>query len=245
MQALKEFPNFSVSLIATDMDGTLTRSGRFDTHLLQALERLKATGIPVVIVTGRSAGWVSGLAHYLPVAGAIAENGGVFFQDGRVEYLVDVGEMAAYRGRLAHMFETLRDRFGQIRETEDNAFRQTDWTFDVTGLEPGALAEMAQMCEAAGWGFTFSTVQCHIMSAKQNKAAGLNQVLGRWFPSVDLAGLVTVGDSPNDETLFGFPHSIGVANVRDYVERLEQLPKFITIAEEGAGFCELVDRILG
>jgi HAD superfamily hydrolase (TIGR01484 family) len=244
MQPLEEFPNFSVSMIATDMDGTLTRSGRFDARLFQALERLKDAGIPVVVVTGRSAGWVSGLAHYLPVAGAIAENGGVFFQDGRVEYLVEVGEIADYRGRLAQMFETLRDRFGQIRETEDNAFRQTDWTFDVTGLASDELAVMAQMCASAGWGFTFSTVQCHIMSAKQNKAAGLQRVLARSYPGVDRSRLVTVGDSPNDETLFGFPHSVGVANVRDYVQVLGQLPKFVTVGEEGAGFCELVDRIL-
>jgi hydroxymethylpyrimidine pyrophosphatase-like HAD family hydrolase len=59
------------------MDGTLTRSGRFSSALLQDLEVLALAGIPVVIVTGRSAGWVSGLLHYLPIVGAIAENGGI------------------------------------------------------------------------------------------------------------------------------------------------------------------------
>ncbi len=245
---LAPFPGIPVSLIATDMDGTLTRSERFDTNLLRALERLAAAGIPVVVVTGRSAGWVSGIAHYLPVAGAIAENGGVFFQAGQAgsltEYLVEVGEISEYRSKLAAMFERLRDRFPQIRESADNAFRQTDWTFEVAGLTPVDLAEMAERCRVAGWNFTYSTVQCHIMSVAQNKAAGLKRVLGRSFPTVDFDRIVTVGDSPNDESLFGFEQSVGVANVRRYVTQLAQLPTYVTQAEEGAGFCELVDRIL-
>jgi HAD superfamily hydrolase (TIGR01484 family) len=245
---LAPFPNIPVSLIATDMDGTLTRSERFDTNLLRALERLAAAAIPVVVVTGRSAGWVSGIAHYLPVAGAIAENGGVFFQAGQAEYLmqylVEVGDILQYRSKLAAMFGVLRDRFPQIRESADNAFRQTDWTFEVTGLSTVALTEMAQICGAAGWSFTYSTVQCHIMSIEQNKAAGLKRVLGRSFPGVDFDRIVTVGDSPNDESLFGFEQSVGVANVRRYVTQLTQLPTYVTQAEEGAGFCELVDRVL-
>jgi predicted HAD superfamily phosphohydrolase YqeG len=46
----------NIRLIATDMDGTLTRQGKFTSALLQALENLAAVGIKVVIVTGRSAG---------------------------------------------------------------------------------------------------------------------------------------------------------------------------------------------
>ena len=72
-----------VKLIATDMDGTLTRQGSFSGDLLQGLERLQQRGWPVVIVTGRSAGWVQGIAHYLPVTGAMAENGGVYFPGAR------------------------------------------------------------------------------------------------------------------------------------------------------------------
>lgn len=46
-----------VRLVATDMDGTLTIAHKFSTCLLEALEALAAAGIPVVIVTGRLAGW--------------------------------------------------------------------------------------------------------------------------------------------------------------------------------------------
>jgi len=51
----------NLRLIATDMDGTLTQQGKFTAKLLQSLEELRAADIPVLIVTGRSGGWVSGL----------------------------------------------------------------------------------------------------------------------------------------------------------------------------------------
>lgn len=69
----------NIRLIATDMDGTLTRQEKFSSLLLQTLEALAAANLDVIIVTGRSAGWVEAIAHYLPVRGAIAENGGLFY----------------------------------------------------------------------------------------------------------------------------------------------------------------------
>jgi hydroxymethylpyrimidine pyrophosphatase-like HAD family hydrolase len=53
----------TVRLIATDIDGTLTTHGKFTPNVLQALTNLAQAGITVVLVTGRSAGWVSGLAY--------------------------------------------------------------------------------------------------------------------------------------------------------------------------------------
>ena len=52
-------------LIATDMDGTLTKNGKFTSQLLNSLECLLEAEIPVLIVTGRSAGWVSAIFSHL------------------------------------------------------------------------------------------------------------------------------------------------------------------------------------
>ena len=53
------------------------------------------------------------------------------------------------------------------------------------------------------------------------------------------------GDSPNDEPMFAyFPHSCGVANVRDFESSMKNLPAFVTQKRGGDGFCQLVDRIL-
>lgn len=238
----------SVRLLATDMDGTLTRRGKFSSALLRALEQLAQGDRAVLIVTGRSAGWVSGLANYLPVAGAIAENGGVFYEgcsaDGGLEpqWLVAIDDIEPHRRALAALFEDLRSRYPQLRESADNRFRLTDWTFDVAGLSPEVLAAIARDCGERGWGFTFSSVQGHLKLPQQDKAAGVRQVMSAQFPELAPQQVVTVGDSPNDASLFDrrqFPHSVGVANVADYRGQLEFEPQYVTQAAEGDGFCEL------
>jgi HAD superfamily hydrolase (TIGR01484 family) len=239
-----------IKLVATDMDGTLTIDEKFTPELLQAFDRLTQAGIAIVIVTGRSAGWVSAIAHYLPIYGAICENGGLFYSGELgelVEYLVPIADITQHRQRLAMMFQQLQTSFPAIQPASDNAFRLTDWTFDVTGLSQLDLAKMAQECESAGWGFTYSTVQCHIKLPTQEKAIGLHQVLKTHFPIITPAQVVTVGDSPNDVTLFdraNFPNSVGVANLQPYLDQIAHHPQFITALPGGKGFGELVDCLV-
>lgn len=232
-------------LIATDMDGTLTQQGKFTASLLQAFEDLSAAGIPVLIVTGRSAGWVSGLATYLPIAGAIAENGGLFYPEHSAEprLLTALPDLVQHRQQLANAYQNLKSKFPQIQESTDNQFRLTDWTFDNRDLTVSQLESLATLCSSLGWGFTYSSVQCHIKPASQDKAVGLIQVLQKYFPQYKLEEVLTVGDSPNDASLFNpelFPLSVGVANVLDYADELIYKPAYVTTASEGKGFCELV-----
>jgi hypothetical protein len=248
----------TIRLVATDMDGTLTQTGQFTAELLATLVELQQAGIEVVIVTGRSAGWVQGVVNYLPIAGAIAENGGLFFNRGwdqtvgKPEVLVALPgganpDWLDHRQQLATLFAQLQAEFPQIQPAADNLFRLTDWTFDVQGLSPLELQQMSDRCRAQNWGFTYSTVQCHIKPLNQDKAAGLQTVLHQHFPQISPTQLVTVGDSPNDESLFDgdrFPLSVGVANLLDYRDRLTHQPTYVTQASEVAGFRELVEYLL-
>jgi len=239
----------NIRLIATDMDGTLTRRGKFTSALLQALEDLAADDIKVLIVTGRSAGWVSGLSSLMPVAGAIAENGGLYFpcENQKPVALTPISDLAKHRQDLATTFENLQTKFPQIQESADNRFRITDWTFDVASLRQDELQTLDNLCQQMGWGFTYSNVQCHIKPQRQDKAVGLLQVLREYLPNYSAEQIVTVGDSPNDESLFDrryFPVSVGVANVLEYINQLKYQPAYITTAAEGEGFCELSSYIL-
>lgn len=239
----------SVRLVATDMDGTLTTAGKFTPALLQTFEQLAATGIQVLIVTGRSAGWVSGLAHYLPVWGAIAENGSLLYAEGQdaARLLVSITDLVQHRQQLAEMFQRLQSFVPNLKESDDNRFRLTDWTFDVQGLSTATLQQLEQLCHDNAWGFTYSTVQCHIMVRSQTKAAGLQHVLQHYFPTYTAENVVTVGDSPNDESLFDtskFPLSVGVANVMDYCDRLAYPPAYVTEAAEGEGFRALAQHLI-
>lgn len=239
----------NIRLIATDMDGTLTQHGKFTAPLLQALEDLASSGVQVLIVTGRSAGWVSGLATYLPISGAIAENGGLFYSetDPGEMLLTALPEPVVHRQKLAQMFQDLQIQFPQIRASSDNHFRVTDWTFDNQNLSRSEMQQMATLCQQQGWGFTYSNVQCHIKPPSQSKAAGLlatlNAVQSLQHPPDQI---LTVGDSPNDESLFNpqFPFSVGVANVLAYREQMVYLPAYVTSAAEGWGFCELASCLL-
>ena len=238
-----------IRLVATDMDGTLTTRGKFTSKLLQALQDLAAANIKVIIVTGRSAGWVSGMAYYLPVVGAIAENGGLFYPSQREQAvaITPIQDLNKHRRDLAAVFHKLQLDYPQIKESEDNRFRITDWTFDVAGLNSDSLQILSHQCEELGWGFTYSNIQCHIKPLRQDKALGLSQVLRQYFPEYTPDKVVTVGDSPNDESLFDknyFGVSVGVANVLEYVEELEHQPTYITQNKEGEGFCELSDYLL-
>ena len=247
LSTVKCFKN--ICLVATDMDGTLTRKGKFTPALFQALESLAQEGIKVLILTGRSAGWVNGLASYLPIAGAVAENGGLFYpaDSESVVNLTPINDYEEHRQALAAVFAKLQTKFPRLRESSDNRFRITDWTFDVADLTIQELVTLDNICLEMGWGFTYSNVQCHIKPIGQEKAAALLQVLKQYFPEHQREQVVTVGDSPNDESLFDdayFPISVAVANVLEYVERLKHQPAYVTSFSEGEGFCELVDYLI-
>ncbi|WP_017315615.1 HAD family hydrolase [Mastigocladopsis repens] len=239
----------NVRLVATDMDGTLTRKGKFTSQLLQGLQNLATAGIEVVIVTGRSAGWVSGLAYYLPIVGAIAENGGLFYLSGSEKpvALTPIPDLIAHRQQLELAFQQLQIQFPHIQESADNRFRVTDWTFDVHSLSTDELKTLSHLCQKMGWGFTYSNVQCHIKPLGQDKAIGLLQMLREHFPHYTPEQVVTVGDSPNDESLFDeryFSVSVGVANVLEYTKQLQHQPAYVTCAAEGEGFCELARIVI-
>jgi len=253
-QALKTasdaFATGQIRLVATDMDGTLTAEGEFTPALLQAFASLRQCGIDVMIVTGRSAGWVSGLVNYLPVVGAIAENGGIYIDKNSPEPVVlpDIPRMSQHRDRLSMVFRKLQSRYPQLRPSVDNPYRLTDWTFDIDGLSEEDIAWLQDACQAQKMGFTYSNVQCHIQVLRQNKAAGLTRVLKQKFELLNAQSIVTVGDSPNDESLFDterFPNSVGVANVAHYLPRLAHVPAYITSEPEVKGFVELTQLLTG
>ncbi|AFZ34774.1 HAD-superfamily hydrolase, subfamily IIB [Stanieria cyanosphaera PCC 7437] len=264
-QAVQNNQLCDVRLVATDMDGTLTSQGKFTSNFLKAIEVLAQANIDVVIVTGRSAGWVNGIAHYLPIRGAIAENGGLFYDalTSHSELLINLHNLGAdrqhgderwrgnftlsHRQKLAEIFQVLQNKFTSIQESADNCFRLTDWTFDLNQLTLVELKEMASICQANGWSFTYSNVQCHIKPLLQDKALGLQQILKQYFPQINHQQIITVGDSPNDESLFNqtlFPLSVGVANILDYCDVIQYQPTYITSKSEGEGFTELAELIL-
>ena len=56
---------------------------------------------------------------------------------------------------------------------------------------------------------------------------------------------VYCGDSPNDAPMFGFfPNACGVANVAEFIGKMDALPKYIAPSKGASGFDEIGERIL-
>ena len=237
-----------IRLIGSDVDGTLTHKGKLSSDFISTLLDLQSAGIKVLLVTGRSAGWVSALVNYLPVAGAIAENGGLFLHpNGQQDLLSSIHNISKHRVLLENTFHQIKQLFPNLHPSTDNQFRITDWTFDVDNLSTDDIQAISIQCNLMGWSFTYSNVQCHIKPPYQDKATGLLSVLSNHFPELNSQQVLTVGDSPNDDAMFDatkFPISVGVANVRHYQDKMLHLPKYVTQASEFAGFLELAQLLL-
>ena len=78
---------------------------------------------------------------------------------------------------------------------------------------------------------------------------GMTRMLMRESFGVDLDAqretFVFAGDSPNDQPMFAyFPHSVGVANVADMLNRISSPPGYVTRGRGGDGFAELADALI-
>ncbi len=245
--AIKQLKN--IKLIATDIDGTLTKNGEFSSQLLSTLEQLQKHEIQVILITGRSAGWCQGIVNYLPVWGIIAENGGVYClkEHQQITPLTAIDDIVKHRQMLHNNFEHIKTQFPELVTSSDNQFRITDWTFDCHEISQEQLLTIQEICNDNNWGFTYSHIQGHLKPVEQNKAQALVMIKDIYFNHLSVQEIMTVGDSPNDESLFNldlFPISVGVNNILKYTDRLQYKPKYLTNLSEIDGFCELAQLLI-
>lgn len=175
---------------------------------------------------------------------------GVFIRAGALappEDLIGLGEWSEHRTRLRTCYDTLRRYYPAIVETGDNFSRLTDWTFEVAGLSETQLEDMSRISGEEGWGFTYSSVHCHIMDKRQEKGVAIEKVINSLDDPVSLDEVVTIGDSLNDTAMFNperFPLSVGVKNIETYLPRMDCRPKYISHYDECDGFLSLVKIIV-
>jgi len=261
MLPLSQFPlerSSAVRNVFCDIDDTLTTGGRLTADAYASLERLSRADIRVVPITGRPAGWCDHIARMWPVAGVVGENGAFYFR-----YRHDSKAMIRGYADAAATRSANRERFMAIAQeilrevpgcaiAADQAYRETDlaidWCEDVPPLPPEAVDRIVTLMQARGLTAKVSSIHVNGWFGVYDKLTMSKRLMRQEF-GVDLdAGRETcvfVGDSPNDAPMFAFfPHSVGVANVRDFSGRLMHEPKYVTAANAGAGFREVVDCLL-
>lgn len=244
----------SLTGVLCDIDDTLTLHGRLPAEAYSALWALKAAGLRVVPVTGRPAGWVDQIARLWPVDGVVGENGGLWFwHDGdklQRRFLQDADERARNRRRLDGVRDAVLAQVPGAGIASDQAYREldlaVDFCEDVAPLDDAAIDRIVAIFEEAGATAKISSIHVNGWFGDFDKLGGAERLVrDRWNEALDPERWLYVGDSPNDEPMFAhFPHTVGVANVRPFLPRMQAHPRWIMDEEGGEGFAACVAQIL-
>jgi len=261
MRPLTDMPDATRAAICgvlTDIDDTLSTHGRITAEAYRALERLRAAGKWVIPVTGRPAGWCDHIARMWPVDAVIGENGALYMRhdDARhtlvKRFAVVDADRVANRTRLAAIAQNVLQAVPGAALASDQHYRETDLAIDfcedVPALPRAAVERIVTLMEAEGLTVRVSSIHVNGWFGAYDKLA-MTRTLAREVLGIDLDAqrdrFVFAGDSPNDAPMFGyFPNSVGVANVRGFLDRIATPPAYITRAEAGAGFAELAEFLL-
>lgn len=233
-----------VRLVATDVDGTLTRGGVLHPEVVELIAGLQAAGIEVIPISGRPAGEVAGLCRYLPgVARGVAENGLIEVVPDRAPRWL---RGRPDRTRLKDVGARIDAELGLgLRLTPDDPFRLGDVAYEREGRRAETIREMAPACDAQGVHLTWSNVHIHLSEEAPDKGVGLLALLTDL--QIDPGSVATVGDAPNDAGLFApgrFGVTVGTADVLDQEGDFPHLPRFVTTEREAGGFVEFARRLL-
>jgi HAD superfamily hydrolase (TIGR01484 family) len=244
--------------VLTDIDDTLTTDGRLEAVAFAALERLHAAGLLVVPVTGRPAGWCDHIARMWPVDAVVGENGAFWFRRdaaaGKLvkRYVIGDAERERRAARLPAIAERIVREVRGSAIASDQPYREADLAIDfredVPELPRTAVARIVAIMEEEGLTAKVSSIHVNGWFGGYDKLSTTRRML-RDELAIDVdarpADFVFVGDSPNDQPMFGFfPNSVGVANVRDMADLMTVLPAWVTPSRGSAGFAELADALL-
>ena len=247
-----------IRIVLTDIDDTLSTHGRLTAQAYGALERLQAAGKRVIPITGRPAGWCDHIARMWPVAAVVGENGALYmYHDAATrtlvrKFVVSEAERAAQRARLADIAATIVHDVPGCALASDQHYREIDlaidWCEDVAPLPRADVDRIVALMAAQGLTAKVSSIHVNGWFGGHDKLT-MTRILLRDVFALDLDGerqrIVFAGDSPNDAPMFAyFPHAVGVANVRAFLDRMPAAPAYITQSEAGAGFAELADFLL-
>jgi len=222
-------PRFTV--LASDYDGTLAHHGRVSAEAEAALDRFRAAGGLVVLVTGRRH---EELEEVFPSAAAhldllVAENGGLL-----VDY-PDESRRTLLGARLPEgLHQTLHESGVHVFETGElivSAARE-----DEEGVRRAAAAL------ADRWPCQVVPNKDRVMLLPEgiDKASGLAAALERL--GLERADTVAVGDAENDLPLLrGAGLAVAVANS---VPALTAVADRVTVGRASQGVIETIDELL-
>lgn len=210
--------------IVTDVDGTLTSMDRrVNTRAIEALRSVYDKGYSVILATGNVLPIAYAFHRMIGLDGPIiAENGGIVYNRGKVEYLNSVQEVQkAYDFLCKHM---------KVERLFTDRWRVTEVALEPT-VDPDAVRRLLKDFNV---NVEFSGFAIHIQSKNYTKFTALKKVLGSMGLGVE--ELAAFGDGMNDiELLSGCGYGVVVGNAPDEVKRAA---KYVASAPHGDGLVE-------
>jgi hydroxymethylpyrimidine pyrophosphatase-like HAD family hydrolase len=214
------------SVIACDYDGTLASDGIADEHTLASLQRLRASGRKLILVTGRI---LSDLLAIFPQVDLfdrlVVENGAVLYRP------TDKEEKQLAEAPPQSFFQALRQR--SIPYSVGRAIVATHRPHDTAVLE--IIRDLGLEHQVI-----FNKGAVMVLPAGVNKATGLEAALREL--ALSRHNVVGIGDAENDHAFLNLCESaVAVANA---LPSIKDRADWVTLGNQGAGVIELVDRLL-
>jgi hypothetical protein len=240
--------------VCLDIDETLSTRGKLTAEAYAALWKLKNAGYSVVPITGRPAGWCDQIARFWPVDAVVGENGAfTFYMKDGVRKRLDTPTQDSpekLKKRLETLALKIRAEFPFARWASDQHYREFDLAIDICEDVPAwksaDVEKLLKLCHDDGAHAKLSSIHVNAWYGDYDKRKGfehwLSAVAGATAPKK--SEWLFIGDSPNDEPMFAaFEYTIGVANLKQYLDRLKNPPRWITASESGAGFAEMAEHL--
>ncbi len=241
-----------------DIDDTFSTDGKILPCAFQALWDLRAAGLRTVPITGRPAGWCDHIARMWPVDAVVGENGAFYFwldekrKRLKRRYFETAHRRAENQRRLRALEKIIPAAVPGAAVASDQRYREADLAIDfcedVQALSWPQVERICQLFAAHGAHCKVSSIHVNGWFGDYDKLS-MTQIMVRELWGRDLARdrhhFLFCGDSPNDEPMFRFfPVAVGVHNIFKFEERIRHWPAFVTTRPGGAGFAELVSRLL-
>lgn len=220
-------PTFPIRALACDYDETLAFDGRVDASTVEALVRLRGSGVKVVLVTGRQ------LGELLSVCMEIRLFDRVVAENGALLYRPSARETRPLAGRPPrHFVERLREQKVKPLAAGRSIVATVE---EFAPVVEKTIAEMGLQLE-----MIFNRDSLMILPRDVNKATGLTAALAELnIPASATAG---IGDAENDDA---FLRLCGIyAAVANAIPSIREAADIITEEDRGAGVVELINRVM-
>ncbi len=247
----------AIDFLLFDVDETFTTHGLLTSEAYASLFDLQRAGITPVPATGRPSGWGNVMLSTWPIDACVTENGGVIsWKDdqgiARQRIIHSEHRGPGYLPALRTLGENIVAQFSNVRVSADQPYRLTDLAIDYneqsTNVSPETVAAIVRMMQDAGYKTAVSSIHIHAYFPYNEKADGVYPLMETKFSlSRDElhARAAFIGDSPNDASLFdAIPISVGVANVRESLDKISTPPAYVCVSERGAGFVEFARMLI-